>query len=261
MTVGERAIEGGQGFIFPATMFGTHVVAKLPKDNTNIEVEIGLLGRATHPNVIRLLAWCEKDGKQGKQQYLVMESAKETISRRLQNAPDVVLRRRWVSEIAQALAWLHQCDPPIVHGDLREANILVSAHDEIKLIDFGLANSASTRLGGNRDIHLKDENSSCEADMLNFGVVVLHMLSGHACSIATQKERALLCTWLDVFTTSDTAKKAMDTLTEAKEHNLLQECLSPHPDKRPKASRAVEVWQPLALVSAPVYSASRPGGY
>ncbi|KAG9122675.1 hypothetical protein FRC07_000856, partial [Ceratobasidium sp. 392] len=56
----------------------------------------------------------------------------------LRNHPDCD-RMKFLSEVALGLVYLHMFTPTIVHGDLRAANVLVSASGEALLADFGLS--------------------------------------------------------------------------------------------------------------------------
>ncbi len=47
--------------------------------------------------------------------------------------------RHWAKQICNVLSYLHSQTPPIIFRDLKPANIMVTARDEVKLIDFGIA--------------------------------------------------------------------------------------------------------------------------
>jgi WD40 repeat protein/serine/threonine protein kinase len=54
-------------------------------------------------------------------------------------APSTVLRS--LAHVAEALAYLHAHDPPVVHGDVKPANMILTAGGRMVLVDFGLASS------------------------------------------------------------------------------------------------------------------------
>ncbi|XP_004496642.1 receptor-like serine/threonine-protein kinase At4g25390 [Cicer arietinum] len=67
------------------------------------------------------------------------------------NLHDALLRRKlpelmlWktrfsiILEIAKGIQYLHSCDPPIIHGDIKPSNILLDNYFFAKIADFGLA--------------------------------------------------------------------------------------------------------------------------
>jgi len=48
--------------------------------------------------------------------------------------------QNWSFQILQAMVYLHEQSPPIIHGDIRSQNIfIVTSINVVKLGDFGLA--------------------------------------------------------------------------------------------------------------------------
>jgi serine/threonine-protein kinase len=48
----------------------------------------------------------------------------------------------WVVQVADALDYLHEQDPPIVHGDVKPSNIVLARTNRAVLLDFGIARRA-----------------------------------------------------------------------------------------------------------------------
>jgi class 3 adenylate cyclase/tRNA A-37 threonylcarbamoyl transferase component Bud32/energy-coupling factor transporter ATP-binding protein EcfA2 len=54
-------------------------------------------------------------------------------------AASTVLRS--IAQAAEALAFLHRHDPPVVHGDVKPANLVLTERGRIVLVDFGIAST------------------------------------------------------------------------------------------------------------------------
>ncbi len=97
-----------------------------------------VLEQVRHPNIILLLGVViEKPNAIG----IVMEyMGKQSLKCVLENpAIGISLSQKLVIaiQIAQAMYYLHACNPPIVHRDLKTSNCLVDEHLNVKLCDFG----------------------------------------------------------------------------------------------------------------------------
>ncbi|KAG6309218.1 hypothetical protein E4U44_007272 [Claviceps purpurea] len=94
-----------------------------------------LLMKHPHPNIVRCIL-CIPEG-------FFMERMEGTLQARLdQNyAPSNLTKARWITQLASALSWIEGLG--FVHGDLRPANILLTANDNICLADF----DASVKIG------------------------------------------------------------------------------------------------------------------
>lgn len=109
--------------------------------------EAGLLLDLNHPCIPRVRDFFAENGRH----YLVMDLIQgRTLSEVLAQGGLVVgvngvsgvteMRARlWAQQLCSVLAYLHSQDPPIIFRDLKPSNVMVTAKDEIKLIDFGIA--------------------------------------------------------------------------------------------------------------------------
>ncbi|XP_030472100.2 serine/threonine-protein kinase PBL27-like [Syzygium oleosum] len=157
--------------------------------------EVSVLLRISHPNLVGLLGFCLEAGEQ----LLLLEYVpnKSLFDRmhthRGQSAGTLSWSNRLsiARDIAQALDYLHsQADPPIIHRDIKSANVLLIDNDHAKLADFGLC-----KLGyesyysqtpciikgsfGYVDVnYLKTGHVSPKSDVYSFGVLLLELITG-----------------------------------------------------------------------------------
>jgi WD40 repeat protein/class 3 adenylate cyclase len=112
-----------------------------------------LLGLPPHPN----LPLVREDFFDDDQYVIAMDWVEGTDLARLLAArgrpglaPSMVLR--WLADAAAALTHLHTQDPPVTHGDVKPANLILTKGGRVTLVDFGLSSSPSSprRRGGTR---------------------------------------------------------------------------------------------------------------
>ncbi|CAD7702538.1 unnamed protein product [Ostreobium quekettii] len=74
----------------------------------------------------------------GTLKHLILEQMKKKLPRKYR----LVEALRWCTHIAEALSYLHHCDPVVVHRDLKPENVLLTKTNtkdaQAKIADFGL---------------------------------------------------------------------------------------------------------------------------
>ncbi|KAH8110122.1 kinase-like domain-containing protein [Phellopilus nigrolimitatus] len=101
-----------------------------------------------------------------------------TVLQYVRNYPQVS-KLTLLSQVARALNYLHRHDPPIVHQDIRCANILVNGFCEAVLSDFGLSRNIMSSLqdGCTHATDSKSRHASRKTDIWSFGMVILELFT------------------------------------------------------------------------------------
>ncbi|MGA2420055.1 MAG: protein kinase [Candidatus Acidiferrum sp.] len=146
--------------------------------------EAQIIGRLTHPNIVNLYdVGTNADGVP----YLVMEYVEGKTLQAALDAGRLALERAavWAADLASALARAHQCK--IIHGDVKPANVLITAEGQVKLGDFGIARFA-TQMSGSGTVlgtpaYLSPEQilghkQDTRSDLFSLGIVLYQMTTG-----------------------------------------------------------------------------------
>ena len=174
---------------------GTQVAIKVPHpemesdpvmfDRFKREEEIGV--RMAHPGVMRVLP---NPGRS--QVYIVMEWVPGRLLRAILNEEKKLPLARAVHltiGICEALEYIHTHG--VAHRDMKPENVMVDEHDNIRLIDFGIAaNAGSRRLTfanfsqgmGTPDYispeQVRGKRGDARSDIYAAGVMLYEMLTG-----------------------------------------------------------------------------------
>jgi WD40 repeat protein/serine/threonine protein kinase len=95
--------------------------------------------------------------------------------------PSTVLR--WAAQAAEALTHLHRHDPPIVHGDIKPANLVLDRHGRIVCVDFGVSSvPGRVQRGGTPGYRAPEvttgETPTPAADVYGLAATVFALLTG-----------------------------------------------------------------------------------
>ncbi len=107
---------------------------------TNFEREADLLATLSHPAIPRIYDYYTHKNSL----YLVMEFIDgkdlEAILHETDDFLPVEQVINWAIELCDVLSYLHNHKPePLVFRDMKPSNVMVDQHDQIRLIDFGIA--------------------------------------------------------------------------------------------------------------------------
>ncbi|XP_058771131.1 serine/threonine-protein kinase-like protein CCR1 [Vicia villosa] len=167
---------GSHGFVYKANLADGRVVAVkranaatiIHTNNRDFEMELELLCKIRHCNVVNLLGYCAEMGER----LLVYEYMSHgTLSDHIHGGLSPLnwsLRLKIAMQSAKGVEYLHkELSPPIVHKDLKSSSILLDSEWGARVSDFGLVISSD-----------KDLNADLESDVYSFGIVLLEILSG-----------------------------------------------------------------------------------
>ncbi|WCJ40754.1 Protein kinase superfamily protein [Euphorbia peplus] len=189
--------QGGFGYVHKGILHDGRLVAiKQLKAGSGqgereFQAEIEIINRVQHEHLVSLFGYCIA----GVQRLLVYEFvSNQTLEFHLHGKGRPTMnwptRMKIAIGSAKGLAYLHEdCQPKIIHRDIKASNILLDDSFEAKVADFGLAKHSldtdthvSTRVMGTFG-YLAPEYASSgklteKSDVFSFGVVLLELITG-----------------------------------------------------------------------------------
>ncbi|XP_023748607.1 protein NSP-INTERACTING KINASE 1 [Lactuca sativa] len=188
--------KGGFGHVYKGILHdGTSVAVKRLKDGgaaggeRQFQTEVEMISLAVHRNLLRLYGFCMTPTEK-LLVYPYMSNG--SVASRLKAKPvlDWGLRKKIALGAGRGLLYLHeQCDPKIIHRDVKAANILLDDCCEAVVGDFGLAklldhqdSHVTTAVRGTvghiAPEYLSTGQSSEKTDVFGFGILLLELITG-----------------------------------------------------------------------------------
>ena len=111
-----------------------------PPAQQQFQREARILADLNHPNLARVIDYFFIPG-QG--QYFVMDFVEgQDLQQMLDLAGGPLPEAQvlgWIRQVCDALAYLHSQNPPVIHRDVKPANIKITPEGRAMLVDFGIA--------------------------------------------------------------------------------------------------------------------------
>ncbi|XP_065854809.1 protein NSP-INTERACTING KINASE 1-like isoform X2 [Euphorbia lathyris] len=188
--------KGGFGNVYKGVLNdGSIVAVKRLKDGSaaggeiQFQTEVEMISLAVHRNLLRLYGFCITSTER-LLVYPYMSNG--SVASRLKGKPalDWATRKRIALGAARGLLYLHeQCDPKIIHRDVKAANVLLDDYCEAVVGDFGLAklldhqdSHVTTAVRGTvghiAPEYLSTGQSSEKTDVFGFGILLLELITG-----------------------------------------------------------------------------------
>ncbi|KAK6913682.1 Serine-threonine/tyrosine-protein kinase, catalytic domain [Dillenia turbinata] len=194
LTIGEQIGQGSCGTVYHGLWYGSDVAVKVfSKQEYSEDIilsfrqEVSLMKRLRHPNVLLFMG-----AVMSPQRLCIVTEflPRGSLFRLLQrNTTRLDWRRRahMALDIARGMNYLHHCNPPIIHRDLKSSNLLVDKNWTVKVGDFGLSRLKretylTTKTGKGTPQWmapevLRNEPSDEKSDVYSYGVILWELVT------------------------------------------------------------------------------------
>ncbi|XP_076907355.1 calcium/calmodulin-regulated receptor-like kinase 2 isoform X1 [Bidens hawaiensis] len=186
--------QGSFGPVYKAVMPGGDTVAvkALASDSKQgekeFQTEVSLLGRLHHRNLVNLVGYCVDK----RQRMLVYEYMKNgSLASFLYNEEKPTLnweeRVQIALDISHGIEYLHDgAVPPVIHRDLKSANILLDHLMRAKVADFGLSKEevfddkkscVKGTYGYIDPVYVSTNKFTKKSDIYSFGIILFELIA------------------------------------------------------------------------------------
>uniref|UniRef100_A0ACD5Z9J8 Uncharacterized protein n=1 Tax=Avena sativa TaxID=4498 RepID=A0ACD5Z9J8_AVESA len=261
---------GGHGIVYRGVLADNSVVAikksKMMEEAETKEFarEMLILSQINHRNVVKLLGCClEVEVPMLVYEYVSNGTLYQYIhgGKGLDADTPLDTRLRIAAESAEALAYMHtSASPPILHGDVKTANILLDSTLTAKVTDFGASKLApsdeaeiATLVQGTCGYLDPEYLMTCQltdkSDVYSFGVVLLELLTRKKvlCFDGPEEDRSLVSRFvmavkagrhdelMDGKVRKEMGPEALEEVT-----HLVTRCVSMNGEERPGMKEVAE---------------------
>ncbi|XP_074281536.1 uncharacterized protein LOC141606347 [Silene latifolia] len=189
LTFGEQIGQGSCGTVYHGLWCGSDVAIKVfSKEEYSEEVissfrqEVSLMKRLRHPNILLFMGAVTSPHRLCIVTEFLPRGSLFCLLRKMASKLDWRRRIHMALDIARGMNYLQNCNPPIVHRDLKSSNLLVDKNWSVKVADFGLSRVKhetylTTKTGKGTPQWmapevLQSDRSNEKSDLYSFGVIL-----------------------------------------------------------------------------------------
>jgi len=175
------------------------------------------------------------------------------------------LREQMARDCARGMSYLHSRSPPVVHNDLKPANLLVDAHWTVKVCDFGMSRLKHSHALGSHSPGgtpewmapeaLRNDHTDESSDVYSFAVILWELMT-----LKYPWEELSSPVQIVVQVAFLHRRPKLPTWVPSNAVQLLQRCWHKDPDERPGFPEILELLKngmPLAWVDHPASDSPR----
>ncbi|XP_042410217.1 L-type lectin-domain containing receptor kinase SIT2-like [Zingiber officinale] len=197
------ACEGGFGSVYNGRLDSRDVAVKRVSSDSAQGIneyiaEVTIISRLRDGNLVELVGWCHR---RRRREYLLVYKfmPNRSLNKHLYDPADCMpwpRRYNFAMGLAAALRYLHhECQPNVVHRDVKHSNVMLDSNFNAKLGDFGLARKLDRGEEYRRTTlvigtpcyvapeYLRDCQFSRKTDVYSFGIVALEIASGKSIQV------------------------------------------------------------------------------
>lgn len=206
-----------------------------------IQMVFDNLTRLEHPNIVKFHRyWTDTHNDKPRvifiTEYMSCGSLKQFLKRTKRNVKRLPLQawKRWCTQILSALSYLHDCAPPIVHGNLTCDTIFIQHNGLVKIGSVApdaIHHHVKTCRENMKNMHLiAPEYGSSQLvtpamDIYSFGMCALETA---ALEMAGNGDSG-------TSVTPDHISRTVNTLDDPRQKDFILRCINNEPDERPTA--------------------------
>ncbi|XP_021911933.1 putative leucine-rich repeat receptor-like protein kinase At2g19210 isoform X1 [Carica papaya] len=225
--------KGGFGTVYHGKLDdGMQVAVKMlssfsAQGSEQFRTEAQLLMRVHHKNLTTLVGYCHDSTNFGiVYEYMSYGNLEQYLSAEANQVLSWRERLKIAVDTAQGLEYLHHgCKPPIIHRDVKSANILLNEKMQAKIADFGFSKFFPVESGshlltsivgtvGYLDPEYYSSGRLTEkSDVYSFGVVLLELITGQPAVIQTH-ENTNIIKWVSLFMEKGDIRRIIDPRLE-----------------------------------------------